>query len=214
MYWNKDLFSSAGISQPPQNWEDFSEDVKIFTEKNEAGNITQAGAALGELNNIKNGKDILSMLIIQAGNPIIKEDSNGNFKAALDEKDISNKEPAVSAIKFFNDFSNPNKTVYSWNKALPKADTMFAKGALAMYFGYASEMSEIKDKNPHLNFDLAEVPQIKGDKSKTSFAKIYALAIMKNSSQTKKAGGFEFYYSYGFKRGFKSFFSSDRFGAA
>ena len=41
MYWNKDLFSSAGISQPPQNWEDFSEDVKTFTEKNEAGNITQ-----------------------------------------------------------------------------------------------------------------------------------------------------------------------------
>ena len=41
---------------------------------------------MGELNNIKNGKDILSMLIIQAGNPIIKEDSNGNFKAALDEK--------------------------------------------------------------------------------------------------------------------------------
>ena len=126
------------------------------------------------------------MLIIQAGNPIIKEDSNGNFKAALDEKDISNKEPAVSAIKFFNDFSNPNKTVYSWNKALPKADTMFAKGALAMYFGYASEWPEIKDRNPHLNFDIAEVPQIKGDKSKTSFAKIYALAIMKNSSQTKK----------------------------
>ena len=186
MYWNKDLFSSAGISRPPQYWDDFSENVEIFTDKNEVGNIVQAGTALGELNNIKNGKDILSMLIIQSGNPIMKTDDRGNLKIALDEKGASDNSPAVSSVKFFNDFSNPNKTVYSWNKALPKADTMFAKGALAMYFGYASEMSEIKNRNPHLNFDLAEVPQIKGDKSKTSFAKIYALAIMKNSSQTKK----------------------------
>ena len=47
-------------------------------------------------------------------------------------------------------------------------------------------MLEIKAKNPHLNFDIAEVPQIKGDKTKTTFAKIYALAVMKNSSQAKK----------------------------
>ena len=164
----------------------FREDVKIFTEKNEAGNITQAGTALGELNNIKNGKDILSMLIIQSGNPIMKTDDRGNLKIALDEQDKSGKSPTVSSVKFFNDFSNPNKNVYSWNKALSGADTMFAKGALAMYFGYASELPEIKARNPHLNFDIAEVPQIKGDKTKTTFAKIYVLAIMKNSSQTKK----------------------------
>ena len=186
MYWNKDLFSSAGISRPPQNWDDFSEDVKTFTQKNEAGNITQSGTALGELNNIKNGKDILSMLIIQSGNPIMKTDNRGNLKIALDEQDISGKSPTASSVKFFNDFSNPNKTVYSWNKALSGADTMFAKGALAMYFGYASELPGIKARNPHLNFDMAEVPQIKGDKTKTTFAKIYGLAIMKNSSQTKK----------------------------
>src|SRR3989344_5493082 len=183
MYWNKDLFSSAGISQPPSNWDDFLEDVKIFTEKNEAGNITQSGTALGELSNIKNGKDILSMLIIQSGNPIIKTDSKGNLKVVLEEKDNSGKSPAAFSVKFFNDFSDPNKSVYSWNKALSNADTMFAKGALAMYFGYAGELLEIKAKNPHLNFDIAEVPQIKGDKTKTTFAKIYGLAVMKNSPQ-------------------------------
>ena len=186
MYWNKDLFSSAGISQPPQNWDEFAEGVAMFTEKNEAGNITQAGTALGELSNIRNGKDILSMLIIQSGNPIMKTDNRGNLKVALDEKDASGKSPAASSVKFFNDFSDPNKNVYSWNKALSGADTMFAKGALAMYFGYAGELVDIKAKNPHLNFDIAEVPQIKGDKTKTTFAKVYALAVMKNSSQAKK----------------------------
>src|SRR3972149_7587935 len=156
MYWNKDLFSSSGISQPPQDWDEFAEDVKIFTEKNEAGNITQSGTALGELSNIKNGKDILSMLIIQSGNPIVKTDNRGNLKVALDEKNDSGKSPAASSVKFFNDFSDPNKNVYSWNKALSTADAMFAKGALAMYFGYASELPEIKARNPHLNFDTTE----------------------------------------------------------
>lgn len=186
MYWNKDLFSSAGISQPPQDWSEFAEVVQTLTEKNEAGNITQSGTALGELSNIKNGKDILSMLIIQSGNPIMKTDGRGNLKIALDEEDKSGKSPTADSVKFFNDFSNPNKNVYSWNKALSGADTMFAKGALAMYFGYAGEWAEIKAKNPHLNFDLAEVPQIKGDKTKMTFAKIYGLAVMKNSSQAKK----------------------------
>ena len=82
---------------------------------------------------------------------------------------------------------------------------MFAKGALAMYFGYASEMSEIKKRNPHLNFDLARSPPNKGDKSKTSFAKIYALAIMKNSSRTGKKGGFGFNFIYAFQSSFKDF---------
>lgn len=186
MYWNKDLFASAGISQPPRDWGEFAETVQTLTEKNEAGNITQAGAALGELSNIKNGKDILSMLIIQSGNPIMRTDGKGNLKITLDEKDVSGKSFAADSVKFFNDFSNPNKNVYSWNKALAGADAMFAKSALAMYFGYAGEFPEIKAKNPHLNFDIAEVPQIKGNKTKTTFAKIYGLAIMKNSSQAKK----------------------------
>ena len=88
------------------------------------------------------------MLIIQSGNPIIKTDDRGNLKIALDEQDKSGKSPTASSIKFFNDFSNPNKNVYSWNKALSGADTMFAKGALAMYFGYASEWPGNQGQKP------------------------------------------------------------------
>ncbi|KKR30330.1 MAG: Extracellular solute-binding protein family 1 [Candidatus Gottesmanbacteria bacterium GW2011_GWC2_39_8] len=186
MYWNKDLFSSAGASQPPKDWNDFAEAVAIFTQKNEAGNVVQSGTALGELSNIKNGKDLLSMLIIQSGNPIMKTDNAGNFKISLGEDDNAGNNPAVSSVKFFNSFSDPNKDTYSWNKALPEAGDMFAKGALAMYFGYASELPDIIERNPHLNFDIAEVPQIKGDKTKTGFAKMYSFAIMKNVSQAKK----------------------------
>ena len=186
MYWNKDLFSSAGISQAPKDWNDLAEAVAIFTQKNEAGNIVQTGTALGEMNNIKNGKDILSMLIIQSGNPIMKVDNVNNLKIVLGDDDSVGNNPAASSVNFFNSFSDPNKGVYSWNKALPEAGDMFAKGSLAMYFGYASELPDIIERNPHLNFDIAEVPQIKGDKTKTGFAKIYSFAVMKNISQAKK----------------------------
>lgn len=186
MYWNKDIFSSAGISQPPKDWNEFAEIVAELTQKNEAGNIVQSGTALGELSNVKNGKDILSMLIIQLGNQIIKRDDNQNLKVVLEEDISYDNSPAVSSVKFFNSFSDPSKDVYSWNKALPEAGDAFAKGILAMYFGYASELPDIIEKNPHLNFDIAEAPQIKGDKTKTGFAKIYSFAIMKNSSQAKK----------------------------
>lgn len=174
LYWNKDLFASAGISRPPQYWdEEFLEDIKKLTVINEAGNITQSGIALGEFTNIRSAKDILSMLILQSGNPIIK---NGAPDVVLGEGGA-----AEAAVKFFNEFSNPNKRAYSWNKSLPVSDEMFIKGALGMYLGYASEAESVKGRNPHLNFDVAAPPQIKNGKIKATFGKTRALAILKNS---------------------------------
>ena len=173
LYWNKDLFASAGISRPPRYWdEEFLEDVRKLTEVNEAGNIIQAGIALGEFANIMSAKDILSALILQLGNPII--DSSA-MKVVFGGK------TAESAVNFFSEFSNPDKRNYSWNKSLPASNDMFVKGGLGMYLGYSSEAQSIKDGNPHLNFDLAELPQIKNGKINATFGRMYSLAILKNS---------------------------------
>ncbi len=187
LYWNRDLFASGGISRPPQYWDEFLIDVQNLVKRDEAGNITQAGAALGEFQNIKNAKEILSMLILQTGNPIVKSDT---LNVVLGEKGENLLDPTESTVRFFNEFSNSKKTSYSWNKALPDSDKMFIAGSLAMYFGYASELENIKAKNPHLNFDIAEVPQIRpaqGEASKirATFGRIYSLVISKKSSQTQ-----------------------------
>lgn len=180
LYWNRDLFSSNGIGRPPQYWDEFLIDVQNLVKRDEAGNITQAGAALGEFQNVKNAKEILSMLILQTGNPIVKNDT---LDVVLGYKGENLLDPTESTVRFFNEFSNPGKTSYSWNKALPDSDKMFVAGSLAMYFGYASELENIKAKNPHLNFDIAEVPQIKDGKIKATFGRIYSLVISKNSPQ-------------------------------
>lgn len=184
LYWNRDLFSSSGIAKPPQYWDEFLKNVEILAKRDGAGNITQAGAALGEFNNVKNAKEILSMLILQTGNPIINSDT---MEIIFGEKGDSLIDPAENTVSFFNEFSNPNKSVYTWNEALQDSDKMFASGSLAMYFGYASEIEDIRQKNPHLNFDIVSVPQIKDGKIKVTFAKIYGLVMPKNSKNQQIA---------------------------
>lgn len=189
LYWNKDLFSSAGVAKAPVYWDEFLTNVHALVKTDEAGNITQAGAAMGEFKNVKNAKDILSMLILQTGNSILE--LGEKIKISFGEKGNRLINPTENAVKFFNEISNPNKTSYSWNEALPNSEIMFTNGLLAMYFGYAGEIGNIKQKNPHLNFDLANVPQIRSGDSlsgiKATYGKIYSLAISKNSTKKQTA---------------------------
>ncbi|KKT59828.1 MAG: hypothetical protein UW54_C0019G0001, partial [Parcubacteria group bacterium GW2011_GWC1_44_26] len=75
-------------------------------------------------------------------------------------------------------FSKSNKDSYSWNRSLPQSSAMFQAGDLALYFGYASEYQSIKQKNPHLNFDVAVVPQVGKTAKKLTFGRIYGVAIV------------------------------------
>jgi len=189
LYWNRDLFSSNGLSQPPKYWDEFLVDVRSLSKEDEAGNIIRSGAALGESQNVKNFKEILSMLILQTGNPIVESDT---LKVTLGQKGNNLLDPTESAVRFFNEFSNPSKESYSWNVALNDSDKTFSAGSLAMYFGYAGELENIKAKNPHLNFDVSEAPQIRpapgeAGKIRATFGKIYSLVISKNSKNIQTA---------------------------
>ena len=184
LYWNKDLFSSAGIAGPPKYWNEFLVYAEKLTKQDTAGNIIQSGAALGEFRNIKNAKGILSMLILQGGSKIVNPVS---LKIDSIEKKRNILSPFENAVIFFNEFSNSAKSSYSWNRALPSSDDMFTNGSLAMYFGYASEFESIKKRNPHLNFDVAVVPQIKDDSFKSTFGKVYSVVISKFSPHMQAA---------------------------
>jgi multiple sugar transport system substrate-binding protein len=68
MFYNKDLFNNAGISQTPQYWnKEFLQDVKKLTKQDPKKGIIQAGAALGGSTNINRFSDILSVLMMQNG---------------------------------------------------------------------------------------------------------------------------------------------------
>jgi ABC-type glycerol-3-phosphate transport system substrate-binding protein len=182
MYWNRDIFSGAFVSTPPSYWDEFFSLAQTITQIDNASNIKRSLVAFGEFDNITNAKDIISMLIMQAGSPIVSVDQNGFFVPALSDSSGSDASPADEAFRFYTEFSNPTKTSYSWNRSLPYSRDAFTTGDLALYFGYASEYANLQKKNPHLNFDVSLVPQTRGTHRKLTFGRMQGLAILKSSN--------------------------------
>ena len=181
MYWNRDIFSSAGIAIPPTKWTEFPLLAEKLSESDDNANIIKSLAPLGEFKNVDNAKALLSTLIMQAGSPIVFLE-NGLFKSELNYQSSSDiMIPAVSALQFFTDYSNPKKSVYSWNGSLPRSKQSFLSEDLAIYFGFASEYSDIKEKNPNLNFDVAMMPQIIDATAKTTYGDLYGFALLRSS---------------------------------
>ncbi|MCF7835685.1 MAG: extracellular solute-binding protein [Candidatus Marinimicrobia bacterium] len=178
MYFNKDILNSAGIVNPPKYWDDFQTQSISLTKKDTSGNISQSGSALGEYSNINNAKDIFSMLVLQSGSKIVDP---LNLDLLFGDKGSMVVEPVNSAVSFYSSFSNPSKVSYSWNKALHNSRDFFSGGKLAFYFGYASEYGSIISQNPHLNFDVTTVPQVRGSSFNATFGKTYAGAVSKSS---------------------------------
>ena len=189
MYWNRDIFTNASIPQPPKNWDEFLTVAPKITKRDKDGNITQSAIAFGEYKNVTHAKDILAMLFLQVGNHIVDLDKGipvsvltggvgGDQKIAAD---------VVSAFRFFMDFSNPLKSIYSWSLSLPDSQSDFIAGNLGVYFGYASEYQTLHKKNPHLNLAVAPMPQVRNTASEITLGKVFGLAVMKSSTNRNTA---------------------------
>lgn len=181
MYWNRDILRNKLKTTPPEYWDEFQTLTPDFVEKDNLGNIKNTFSSFGEWRNVSNAKEILSNLFIQSGNDIVVKNDFGLSSDLLDNKNnvIT---PAISAVTFYTQFANPTLKTYSWNRSLPKSQDFFLSGNMAIYFGPASELSQIRAKNPNLNFDVAIVPQIKSEnKVNKVYAKVYGLSIVKSS---------------------------------
>lgn len=184
-YYNRDLLASNAIAEPPATWQQFREVAKKINQIDTRGNITRTAIAMGEFSNISNAKNILSLLLLQAGTPIVSITNTGYVSSLSDNLGFS-LSPGQAALDFFTQFANPSKTTYSWNRSLPEAKDAFAAGSLATYFGLASELPDLRAKNPNLNLGVALVPQ-RNTEIKATFGRVYGLAILKSSKKTAGA---------------------------
>lgn len=187
MYYNRDILENAGFVNPPKYWSDLFEYVPKLVVKNEASQITRSAVSLGEFSNIKNAKAIFSALVLQLENPIVSRVAEGRYTTLLNSPSNVSSRPTYQSLKFFNEFSDPLKNVYTWNKTMKDSENAFISGDLAIYFGFASELSNIKAKNPNLNFDVATLPQVKELNNAITYSNIYALAIPKTSPTAQTA---------------------------
>lgn len=161
MYWNRTLFSNAGIAQPPRLWDELVKIAPALTEKQPNGSLSVSAVALGQWDNVAHAKDVLVTLVRQLGLPIVTATQNG-YRADLIAVKTDVAQPGVSAVRFLADFADPVKPTYSWNRSQKNSRDAFLAGTLAIYFAPASELLGLRDANPNLNFDVAQVPQSRG----------------------------------------------------
>ncbi|HVV39322.1 MAG TPA: extracellular solute-binding protein [Candidatus Paceibacterota bacterium] len=188
MYWNRDLFASAGIAAPPAHWNDFLTIAPKITSLDSRSTVKKSAVALGEWRNIPNAKEILSALFMQVGDNIIMRNSSGAPVVVFGSNaEGATSNPAESALRFYTEFANPSKTSYSWNRSLPSAQDAFVAGDVGVYFGLASEYTAIAQRNPNLRFSVASVPQIDGNTSQVTTAHITGFAIPRSARNIQGA---------------------------
>lgn len=145
LFINEDIFSANSVN-PPQTWVEFRQLAQQLTRRTQAGDITQAGAALGLAGNVDYWPEVLGLMLLQNGaNPAVP--SSG---------------AATDALSFFSSFAT---TLATWSADLPPSTNAFVGGQLAMYFAPASKASDLASMNPNLRFRAVPVPQLPKENS-------------------------------------------------
>ncbi len=183
MYWNRDLFTNAGLATHPRYWDEFADVSKKIEQKDVNSNIRRSAIAMGEFANISHAREILGTLFMQSGNPVTTRNDEG-VQSTLGGDGIQSSSPAVS---FFTQFANPRNEEYSWNRSLPLSKNWFLAGSLATYFGFSSELFDIREKNPNLDFDVSPLPQIRNGRNRVTYGSMYGLSIVRSSANQAAA---------------------------
>lgn len=188
LFYNRDLLNNALIPFPPKTWEEFKEQVKKMTLQDEKGNIVQAGAALGTAENIVRSTDILSLLMMQNGTRMV--DENGLASFHLPSKGEEDYFPGEDALRFYTDFSNPSREVFTWNEKMPQNLEAFCQGKLAFFFGYSYHLGLIQTQAPKLNFGIASIPQLSGALKEVNYAHYWTEVVYYKTKHVNEAWKF------------------------
>ncbi len=154
LIYNETLFKEAGIKQTPKTWEEFREVAKKLTKKNDSGEITQAGAAIG-FSNIEFSTDVVGLLMAQNGVEFVDEKGAANF-----DKTISpdGRNLGAEALSFYTLFSKGDDLV--WNNNWTSVSEAFAEGTVGMMFAPSWRVMNLLEANKNLKIKVGAVPQI------------------------------------------------------
>lgn len=185
LYYNKDVFDSEGVAKPPGSWDEFNNVVEKLTRFDSLGNIERSAAAMGTARNINRSTDILSLLMLQSGVKMTKDD----FTEATFASPVQGQNVGEIALQYYTDFANPTKRVYTWNDSIFYSIDAFFTGKTAMMFNYSHHIQTLKDKAPRFKFGVAFMPQIK-DTEALNYANYWAPAVFKGSAHAIEAWRF------------------------
>jgi len=184
LLYNRDIFDAKGVVFAPGTWKEFEEAVaKLRTFEN--GKMGDKAAAIGGTSaRVSNAVDLVGLLMLQNGSTIVNE----SFTRA----DFGREGEA--GLLQYTKFADPQSPLYTWDDSLGLSNEVFANGEVAMAFAYPSDVREIKDSNPFLDFEVSKMPQL--DKSNpVNFANYWGLAVRSGSSNLSAAWDFTIFAS-------------------
>lgn len=194
IFYNKEYFETANIQSPPKTWEELLDYAKVFTQLDDAGEIRISGIPLGTVENINRSTDIITLLMLQSGTRMNNElltEAMFDEPVSVGEGDTEQRfYPGKEALDFYLAFSDPARSVYSWNDKMSYSIDAFVEGRAAMMINYPHHISTIMSKSPHLLLGVAGVPQLSGRKEDVSYATYWGFAVSKKSANAEGAWQF------------------------
>ncbi|MDP3769758.1 MAG: extracellular solute-binding protein [Candidatus Sungbacteria bacterium] len=172
LFYNKDIFNAAGIATTPNNWDEVTAISRKLTEKNNVGEIIKSGLPLGTSQNVEHSFEIVSSLIFQEGDPIIRR--SPSLALVLEES-------ATKAFAFYTSFADPSNANFSWSNRLAHSLTAFSQTTSAFGFGFYEDIARVRAKNPHLNFGILSFPQKKDIRFPVVYARYSFPTVSKSS---------------------------------
>lgn len=141
LFYNKDIFKKAGISQPPKTWDELRADAKKISATGETG----YGMPLGP----EEAQAEFSLFMWGNGGDWM---SGGKF-------DIT-KPQNVQALQFMNELANQDKVTEPNPGTTNRTDLwkVFGAGKIGMVMGSNFYPVLLKEQNPKLNYGVAPVP--------------------------------------------------------
>lgn len=162
LVYNDDLFKAAGLTQPPETWNDVRQNyAPKLTRYNKDGSIAVSGIALGTSTNVENFSDILGLLMLQNGTKMIE---GGQVK--FDKTTSSDgRNVGADALDFYTLFAKKSFSDKGavWDDTLPSSVEAFAAGKVAMILVPSYRLFDILNlqtvSSQTFNFRVAPVPQ-------------------------------------------------------
>lgn len=170
LFINTEVLNEVG-EKPPGDWNDlFNLANKLTIIDAGSKKIIRSGIAMGTYDNVDHAPDIFSLLMYQNG---------------ISFNNMNNSLPSLkNALSYYTSFSMGDTKV--WDSTFENSKLAFAKGKVAMIFGYSWDVLEIKKLNPNLTFAVYPVPHIPNLSGETNkSATIASYWIEGVSSRTK-----------------------------
>ncbi len=165
LYYNKDIFKTAGVD-PPQTWAEVRTLASKLAIKNSSGGLQRGGIAMGNVANVEHFSDILGTLLLQNGADLTRPNSAQTRDALL----------------FYTNFVKVDKV---WDDQLPSSTLAFSRGDVAMMFAPSWRAHDIAAQNPGLQFGTVPLPKL--SEKRLGWATYWAEGVSQQSKHKQEA---------------------------